>query len=281
MSDYPRITIVTPSFNQSKYLRETIESILNQNYPNLEYIIIDGGSTDGSVEIIKEYEEHLDYWISEKDSGQSDAISKGFKRATGDWLNWINSDDALVPGALEAVAKAVAKYPKTDIIAGRGIIGQADGTVSRIVWPITPFMWMPKHAFYGQICQPSFFFRRKAYESIGGINTELFFRMDTDMYECMLSQGSKAVVINDILGFFRIQKNAKSTLNQDARKRELNERLSEFGISGIGMKLAASIVRLYRLCSVHYLRVYLATRTLHSQSLGSLWAKSRRARGSK
>lgn len=101
----PRISIVTPSFYQAKYLEQTIQSVLDQNYPNLEYIICDGGSTDGSVEIIRKYEKRLAYWCSEKDNGQSDAINKGFTHATGDIYCYINSDDYFIPGAFDRVAQ--------------------------------------------------------------------------------------------------------------------------------------------------------------------------------
>src|SRR5262249_529742 len=106
LTELPSITIVTPSYNQVAYIEETIESVLSQGYPRLEYIIIDGGSTDGSVEIIRKYEKHLAYWVSEKDKGQSDAINKGFRRATGEIFNWLCSDDTLEPGALVRVGEA-------------------------------------------------------------------------------------------------------------------------------------------------------------------------------
>ena len=94
---YPKISVITPSYNQGIYIEETIQSVLNQNYPNLEYIIIDGGSNDSTVEVIKKYESKIDFWVSEKDKGQADAINRGFAKATGDILCWLNSDDYFFP----------------------------------------------------------------------------------------------------------------------------------------------------------------------------------------
>ncbi len=115
--NYPRISIVTPSFNQGQYIEETILSIVNQNYPNLEFIIIDGGSTDNTVSIIKKYEKFITYWVSEKDLGQANAINKGLKYATGEIFNWINSDDILNEGALFKIA--LAYDINSDLIAGK------------------------------------------------------------------------------------------------------------------------------------------------------------------
>src|SRR5437667_5688340 len=114
----PRISIVTPSYNQGKYLEQTIRSVLDQGYPNLEYIICDGGSTDISVEIVKKYSDRLAWWCSEKDRGQSDAINKGWRRATGDILAYLNSDDVLLPGAIERVVRAFQQTPSAGVVYG-------------------------------------------------------------------------------------------------------------------------------------------------------------------
>src|SRR5687767_918810 len=114
----PKITIVTPSYNQGHFLEETITSVLDQKYPNLEYFVVDGGSKDNSVEIIKKYEQHITWWVSEKDRGQPHALNKGFERATGDVYGFINSDDCLLPGCLNYVGKQFAADPALKWLVG-------------------------------------------------------------------------------------------------------------------------------------------------------------------
>lgn len=119
VSTIPRITIITPSYNQGAYIEDTILSVLNQDYPNLEYIIIDGGSNDQTIDIIKKYSDRISYWVSEKDRGQSHAINKGFERATGEIINWINSDDQLMPDTLHKLAAAFTADPELMMLHGR------------------------------------------------------------------------------------------------------------------------------------------------------------------
>ena len=119
LKTFPKVSIITPSFNQSEYLEQTILSVLNQGYPNLEYIIIDGGSTDGSVKIINKYTDKLSFWLSETDKGMYDAINKGFKKCTGEIFAWINSDDVYFDNALQVAADIFTQIPEVDWITGR------------------------------------------------------------------------------------------------------------------------------------------------------------------
>lgn len=178
----PKISIVTPSYNQAQFLEETICSVLEQNYPNLEYIIIDGGSTDGSVDIIKKYEKHLTYWVSESDSGQSNAINKGFKRATGELLGWINSDDYYLPGALDIVARIYTNANSPCAVIG---ISRCINQNGKILWEHTPKNidsesivacgenWIP---------QPACLFDAEAYRDVGGLDEKLHYAMDFDLF---------------------------------------------------------------------------------------------------
>jgi glycosyltransferase involved in cell wall biosynthesis len=178
-TDLPKISIVTPSFNQTAFLERTIQSVLNQNYPNLEYIIIDGGSTDGSVEIIKKYEKHLAYWVSEKDRGQTHALNKGFQRATGEVVAWLNSDDMYCPGALEAAGNAFASDPTLDMVYGKMLIVDHNDTILR---PIRSPFWWRSFVMIGMAIQPAAFWKHTLFEKYGWLDESLRFSMDFEFF---------------------------------------------------------------------------------------------------
>jgi len=209
----PKISIITPSLNQGKFLEETILSVLNQNYPNLEYIVIDGGSTDNSVEIIEKYEEHLAYWISEPDKGQTYAINKGFEKATGDIINWINSDDLLTSGALNCLTKEIRIKPNADFYFGDYLIIDKKG---REIFSRKSPPYNFNTLFYGRqlSCQPAVFFKRNILETIGYLDESLNFCMDTEFWIRAAHMGAKFHQVKFLLGITRMHGDAKTTRMQ-------------------------------------------------------------------
>jgi glycosyltransferase involved in cell wall biosynthesis len=183
---HPKISVITPSYNQGAFIEKTILSVLDQNYPNLEYIVIDGGSTDGSVEIIQKYADRLTYWISEKDRGQSHAINKGFLRATGDILCWLNSDDYFLPGTLEFVAEQLGEEAGTPAIAGHCRVVYTDGTPPMVLTGgYTSHEELIKFWTSYEMHQPAIFWRREVYEKVGLLDEDLHYIMDFDYWTRM------------------------------------------------------------------------------------------------
>jgi len=177
----PRITVVTPSLNQGAFLEETIRSVINQEYPDLEYIVIDGGSTDGSADIIRRYAGSLSYWVSEPDRGQAYAINKGWRRATGSILAWLNTDDTYRPGALAAVAAAYRRHPEAGLFCGDADVVDAAGHRLRThhAGPVgfaEVLCWQPP------LPQPAVFWSRRSLETAGWLDPELHYCMDYDLY---------------------------------------------------------------------------------------------------
>lgn len=181
---WPRISIITPSYNQGQFLEATVRSVMEQGYPNLEYIIMDGGSTDHSLDIIKQYADFVTYWASEKDEGQTHAINKGFERSSGDILGWLNSDDTYLPGALTTVAKAFMEADeKVGAVVGSGYRVDTQGNilVERHMTTIDYehiLMWTRPEYF----CQPSCLFTRKAWEKCGPLDQSLHYSMDLALW---------------------------------------------------------------------------------------------------
>jgi hypothetical protein len=207
----PRISIVTPSFNQADFIEETILSVLGQNYPKLEYIIMDGGSTDRSAEIIRRYESRLTFWASEKDRGQSHAINKGLARCTGEIFNWINSDDVLRPGALWTVARAWQRKPGA-IISGHTeffndagtfeVMRAENQTLRNFVrfWECARLGW----------AQQGTFLPRADLQAIGGVDERLRYCMDYNMMVRLLARGLEVSYVDDVLAKFRFHGASKT-----------------------------------------------------------------------
>ncbi len=206
---YPKISIVTPSYNQGQFLEQAILSVLNQNYANLEYIIIDGGSTDNSIEIIKKYEGRLAYWISEPDNGQSDAINKGFKITTGEILAWLNSDDVYMPGALLTVRWYFLKHPRADVVYGNQLDIDQSGNVFRATRSLG-FSKLGLLSRAGSIPQPAAFFRKHVLEKVGYLDTELQYCMDYDFFLRIAFNKCKIVHVPKALAKFRYHSTSKT-----------------------------------------------------------------------
>ncbi|AFY75128.1 glycosyl transferase [Synechococcus sp. PCC 7502] len=214
---YPLISIVTPSYNQGSFLKATIESVLSQNYPNLEYIIIDGGSTDESVDIIRQYENHLYYWCSEKDEGQYHAINKGFSKSNGKIMGWINSDDMYLPWTFRTVANIMNELPEVKWLTTLKLgIWDYDGFCLGFTevegYSLSAFLdsYNLPVRFHNSIQQESTFWQREIWDQSGGyINTELSLASDFELWSRFYIENELYGTISPLAGF-RYQYSQKS-----------------------------------------------------------------------
>jgi glycosyltransferase involved in cell wall biosynthesis len=210
VSDTPILTVITPSFNQGRFLTETIESVLNQGIPGLEYIIVDGGSTDESVEVIKKYEHHLAWWVSEKDRGQSHAINKGLEKATGRFIAYLNSDDVYLPGALHSALDMLTRTGSR-WVAG-GVIGFGSEEMQVHEWhrPKVPETLLDCLTSRFQAAQPGHVWSREMLASVGGFDESFRYLFDINLYASLLARGEHCVPLDRPLAGYRFHASSKT-----------------------------------------------------------------------
>jgi glycosyltransferase involved in cell wall biosynthesis len=215
---WPRITVVTPSYNQGQYLEETIRSVLLQGYPDLEYIIVDGGSTDDSVDVIRKYEDHLAWWVSEKDRGQSHAINKGLARATGDIVAYLNSDDLYLPGAVHAAARAFEAG--VDWVVGK-VRCFEDGRES-FPFPELPGRGLSRWLLGCPISQPASFWRARLHREAGPFREDLQYSMDYEFWlRLRIALRRNPRQISRVMALYRLHPESKSVAHQEKMGAEI------------------------------------------------------------
>ncbi len=221
VAEPPRISIVTPSLNQGRFIREAIQSVLSQGYPHLEYRVVDGGSTDGTLEVLRSYGQQLT-WTSEPDAGQSDAIVKGFARSNGEILGWLNADDVLAPGAVERAALELERSPEVGLVYGRGVILDERGAETGPFVEIEPFnLWRLLYTL-DYVLQPAAFFRRSAYDQAGGLDPDLRWAMDWDLW-LRLAGVAEVGFVDQVLAGSREWQKTKTATGGWRRIRELKD----------------------------------------------------------
>jgi len=231
-----KISIITPSFNQGKFIEETIQSVLGQKYPNLEYIVVDGGSTDNTRKILKKYTGKM-IWISEKDKGQSDAINKGMRMATGDVMAFLNSDDLYAKRTLYKVARFFTDHPKAQWVSGDYfIINQKKKKIRSFVRWYKRFLRLfssyPLLRLTNYVIQPSTFWRRNVYENVGEFDVGLPYEMDYD-YWLRIGEKYRLFHLEDALSFFRLHDASKSGFQYEKQFKEEIRVLEKHHISAL------------------------------------------------
>ncbi len=213
-SNLPLVSIVTPSFNQARFLESTIRSVLEQDYPNLEYIIADGGSTDGSAEVIRRYADRLAWWVSEKDRGQTDAINKGFAHAKGDILAWLNSDDTYEPGAVARAVEALRSRPEVGMVYGEAnFIDEHGNVIGRFPTAQTDYKRLRRG--YVHVPQQASFWRADLWRRVGPLDPSFYFAMDYDLWVRLARVSRLEYLPGRVWANFRLHTGGKTLVADD------------------------------------------------------------------
>lgn len=226
-----KLTIVTPSFNQQAFIDATIQSVMSQDYPHIQYIVMDGGSTDGTVELLKQHGEKF-RWISQVDKGQTDAIARGFAMGDGEILTWVNSDDTLEPGAVSRAMQYLADHPEVDLVYGDAAFIDQQGRFIAECAHVEPFDRHRLLHYSDFIVQPAAFFRRSALEQAGGLDITLHWAMDYDLW-LKLTKNGKAVYLPGRLANYRWLGDNKTASGGSGRLVEVLAVAQRHGASGL------------------------------------------------
>lgn len=221
MTDTPRVSIITPSFNQANYIEATIQSVLKQDYPRIEYIVVDGGSTDGTVDIIRKYEDKIAWWVSGKDQGQTDAINKGFAHATGDILAWINSDDTYSqPNVITDAVDFLTTNPEVAMVyADCNFIDEQGNVIGKFASRQTDYGKLRRG--YVHIPQQTMFFRARYWKELGPLDPSFYFAMDYDLWVRIAKHAQIKYLPGRTWANFRIHTSSKTNVNDERGWKEM------------------------------------------------------------
>ncbi|UZJ38145.1 glycosyltransferase family 2 protein [Prosthecochloris sp. SCSIO W1103] len=272
-----KISVITPSYNQGKYIEETIKSVISQTYNNYEYIVIDGGSTDDTIDILNKYADKIDFMICEEDGGQTEAINKGLKIASGDIFCWINSDDLLLPWALKDVVNFFLKYPKYKAVNGYTIrVNKKTEIMFNHYIPRQMSFFAKCGVWY--ISQQGFFWKKELLNEIGYLNERFHARMDQEYVSRILYNNHDIGIIRKALGVIRLHEETKSYINGDIWDDD-NDKLIEmygdkFRFRNNGLNYGRLVYLFYKIFNLNYLKQYCFMRLWRGVSLCDFLKKS-------